>query len=800
MKRNNTILTLVLIPLCVFLVSCSQQSAQYKAEIIRTSYGIPHITANDFASLGFGEGYTAAEDHICNIAHSIIVARGERAKYHGPGEQKQHLLSDIVIRALEIPERAKQEFAAQSAENQQWLTGYSEGFNKYLKEVGRDNITSWCKGAEWVQEISPEVLNSRFQVQAQSMPRMAGMISSAKPPLPENKTVAQLNIGKQTIINELDELKENLLGSNGWAFGKDRTENGRGLLLGNPHYPWSGINRLWEKHLIIPERLNIYGVQLIGAPGVAIGFNENVGWTHTVSNSERVVFYSLDLVPGDPTRYYYDGEERKIYSKKVTLEVKGQKEPKEHTVWFSHYGPMVNMPGLKWNTKTALTIRDANFRNQHLLDQLKAMNMAEDMDSFKGAHKQWNALPWVNTMATSNDGRAVYIDGSNVGRLSEEAIALWKERVRTDPLTRTFNRKMGLILLDGSDSRFEWQAHPEARVPGVVHFVEQRRYARSDYIFNSNDSYWLTHVTEPMTGYSPLYGPETTPRSLRTRINAKLVSDTSANGPAGEGGKFSLKELQDAIFLNRSLAAELLLDDLVQACTTHSSVTLDKETVDLSEACQVLGNYNKRLDLASRGAVLFREWLTLFNYEETFKKGKLFAIAFDPDDPVNTPRKLADTSLALQNLGKAVQLMKRLGIRLDSTLGEMQFTYRGDKKIPVHGGKRIEGVANLIEQRKYDSLAKQNRGKKITGSTHLTDKGYPITYGTSFIMGLSYTDEGPVAQALLTYSESGDPSSEHYTDQTHLFSTKKWRPILYKMEDIKKDIQSRKVITGERAF
>jgi len=800
MKRNNTILTLVLIPLCVFLVSCSQQSAQYKAEIIRTSYGIPHITANDFASLGFGEGYTAAEDHICNIAHSIIVARGERAKYHGPGEQKQHLLSDIVIRALEIPERAKQEFAAQSAENQQWLTGYSEGFNKYLKEVGRDNITSWCKGAEWVQEISPEVLNSRFQVQAQSMPRMAGMISSAKPPLPENKTVAQLNIGKQTIINELDELKENLLGSNGWAFGKDRTENGRGLLLGNPHYPWSGINRLWEKHLIIPERLNIYGVQLIGAPGVAIGFNENVGWTHTVSNSERVVFYSLDLVPGDPTRYYYDGEERKIYSKKVTLEVKGQKEPKEHTVWFSHYGPMVNMPGLKWNTKTALTIRDANFRNQHLLDQLKAMNMAEDMDSFKGAHKQWNALPWVNTMATSNDGRAVYIDGSNVGRLSEEAIALWKERVRTDPLTRTFNRKMGLILLDGSDSRFEWQAHPEARVPGVVPFVEQPQYDRSDYIFNSNDSYWLTHVTEPMTGYSPLYGPETTPRSLRTRINAKLVSDTSANGPAGEGGKFSLKELQDAIFLNRSLAAELLLDDLVQACTTHSSVTLDKETVDLSEACQVLGNYNKRLDLASRGAVLFREWLTLFNYEETFKKGKLFAIAFDPDDPVNTPRKLADTSLALQNLGKAVQLMKRLGIRLDSTLGEMQFTYRGDKKIPVHGGKRIEGVANLIEQRKYDSLAKQNRGKKITGSTHLTDKGYPITYGTSFIMGLSYTDEGPVAQALLTYSESGDPSSEHYTDQTHLFSTKKWRPILYKMEDIKKDIQSRKVITGERAF
>ena len=805
MKINNKIGKLFLLLTLALVISCTPKQMhvekdQYSVEIIRTSYGIPHIIANDFASLGFGEGYAAAEDHVCNIADGIVIARGERTKYHGEGDKQQHLQSDVVIRALEIPNRAKQEFDAQSLENRQWITGYADGYNKYIREVGRDNITSWCKGEPWVQEISAYDLFARFQVLGQSAPRMAAMITAAKPPAKDSDKVAQQQIELQTFAAEIDDLKSRYLGSNGWAFGKDRTENGRGMLLGNPHYPWTGSSRFWEKHLIIPGKLNIYGSHLIGAPGVAIGFNENVGWTHTVSNSERVVFYTLDLVPGDPTSYYYDGKPRKMTSVKILLSVKGQEKQQQHSVWFSHYGPMVSLPGAKWTEKSALTMRDANFRNQNLFSQWKAMDLASDMDSFKDAHRKWNAMPWVNTMATSKDGRAVYIDGSNVGRLSKEAIALWQERKETDELIKKFYHNMELILLDGSDSRFEWQSHPEARVAGVVPFVEQPQMERSDYIFNANDSYWLTQVDEPLTGYSPLYGQEASARSLRTRMNAKLVSDASKAGPAGEDGKFSLKEMQQAIFSNRSLSAELLLDDLVTACSTTNSVLVEEQQLDLTDACKVLKGYNKHLDLNSPGAVLFREWIDLYSYGETFKKGVLFAIPFDVNDPVNTPRQLADTKLALQNLGKATQILKAAGLKLDTTLGDSQFAYRGDKKIAIHGGGREEGIANVIGQRNYDTLAKQVRGKKLEGSKYLTDKGYAVTYGTSFLLSLSYTNTGPVAEAFLTYSESGDPSSAHYTDQTQLFSKKQWRPILYNMEDIKKDVKSSMTLIGNRPF
>jgi len=800
---------LVLVLITGLLVSCEQQQqmkteAQYEVEIKRTSYGIPHITANDFASLGFGEGYVAAQDHVCNIADAIVVARGERAKYHGAGEKDKHLLSDIAIRALEIPTRAKQEFAAQAKEDQEWITGYTAGYNRYIREVGGDNISSWCNGAEWVREISPEDLFARFQVLAQTGPRMAGMIAEAAPPTADEIADQDFSVTKEKmaiLAESIEDLRTPYLGSNGWAIGKDRTENGRGMLLGNPHYPWTGTNRFWEKHLIIPGKMNVYGVSLIGIPGVAIGFNDSVGWTHTVSNSERVVFYRLDLVPGDPTRYFYDGEPREMTAKTIKIPVKGEngeEQIEQHTVWFSHYGPMVSLPDAPWTDKTAISMRDANFPNQSLFAQWKAMGLAANMDDFKQAHRKWNAMPWVNTMATSRDGRAVYIDGSNVGRLSEEAIALWRERAESDSLTRTFHQELGLILLDGSDSRFEWQAHPEARIAGVVPFIEQPQQDRTDYIFNANDSHWLTNVAEPLTGFSPLFGPEATARSLRTRMNASLLGDVSPTGPAGEDGKFSLQELQQALLSNRSLTAELLLDDLLAACTAKTSVQVGEQVVDLMDACTALKGYDKHLDLNSEGAVLFREWITQYKSSEYFEAGELFAVPFDPMDPVNTPRKLADEDVALQKLAEAVLVMGRAGLDLNIALGDVQFGYRGTEKIAVHGGGSAEGIANVIGQWHYDAMAKQTWGNQVEGSKLLTDKGYPITHGTSFLLSLSYTDDGPIAEAFLTYGESGDPASEHYTDQTKLFARKQWRPVLFKTEDIDKDVKSSLVLTQPR--
>jgi len=79
------------------------------------------------------------------------------------------------------------------------------------------------------------------------------------------------------------------------------------------------------------------------------------------------------------------------------------------------------------------------------------------------------------------------------------------------------------------------------------------------------------------------------------------------------------------------------------------------------------------------------------------------------------------------------------------------------------------------------------RGEVINDLTGLTTEGYVVNYGTSFIMTLQYTDDGPEATAFLTYGQSSYPTSSHYTDQTNRFSEEQWRPILWHEADILAD-------------
>ena len=43
--------------LALLTIGSAQAQLEYEAEVRRTSYGIPHIKADNFASLGYGYGY-----------------------------------------------------------------------------------------------------------------------------------------------------------------------------------------------------------------------------------------------------------------------------------------------------------------------------------------------------------------------------------------------------------------------------------------------------------------------------------------------------------------------------------------------------------------------------------------------------------------------------------------------------------------------------------------------------------------------------------------------------------------------
>jgi len=792
MNHAGAVLVGAFIASVLSITSCgtdeqSPSGATYEATIRYTGYGVPHILADNWANLGFGQGYSATQDRGCIVADQVLKVQGERASFLGRGEDDEYLDSDFGYRALALPEVAAKDFPNLSQREQDLFTGYAAGYNHYLAENGSEGFPGWCAGEEWVRPITPIDYYAyvRDGAMMASGATLAHFIGAAQPPGAVPAATAPVS-DFEAALTDLT-----VHASNGWALGSERTESGRGMVLTNPQFGWHGATQFRENHLTIPGELDVYGASFGGFPGMQVGFNQNVAWTHTVSEGFRFTMYELELVPGSPTRYKYDGEERAMTSRDFSVQVRqedGSMQEVQRTLYFTHYGPMLVVPAFgEWSDERALTYRDANSENNEVITQFLEMNLATSMDDFQRVFAEVSGIPWVNTMSASSDGRAWYADGSATPHLSDEAIALWQQSLDETLAGAFFD--FGIILLNGSDSRLEWVDEEGARDPGVVPYSKQPNLERRDEVSNANQSHWMINSAELLEGYTPMMGRERHEQHLRGRMVAMLVEDDSPEGPSGPDGVFSMEELQEVYMVNRGLLGELLHDDVLARCAGADTVMVGEQTVDIAEACTVLGDWDLLYNLDSVGAVLWRQvWSTASG------AGYEWKVPFDVNDPLGTPRGLADAPLegpdpVLQNIGGAVLMLEEAGFDVDVALGDAQFTNKGDLRIPMHGGISLDGVANIgapvIDF--ADSLEPVDMAETVDASTGLTREGYYADRGPSIVIAIEFTDDGPRATSIAAYSQSKDPNSPHFADQTQLYSMEQFKPVRFTEEEIMGD-------------
>jgi acyl-homoserine-lactone acylase len=293
----------------------------YRAEIRRTSHGVAHILADDLGNAGFGQGYAYAQDRACTLIDQVIKVRGERSKWFGAGpagtDSTEYVDSDFTYRHLGLHDNADARWADQPDDIKSMITGYIAGFNQELTDEGPHG---WCEGEPWVGPITTTDLYAYISdvLLYASAGNLIEPIATAVPPAAGGVEPATTESAAGLAPIVVDPSR---LASNGWAIGTDRSDSGGGLLVANPHFPWEGDRRFWELHITVPGDLDIYGVALGGLPGVQIGFNRNIAWTHTVSDGRRFTLYELQLVAGKPTTYKYGDEEREMTSAEYTVEV-----------------------------------------------------------------------------------------------------------------------------------------------------------------------------------------------------------------------------------------------------------------------------------------------------------------------------------------------------------------------------------------------------------------------------------------------------------------------------------------------
>ena len=522
---------------------------RYQATIRVTQHGIPHVTARSFGSLGFGSGYAAADSAICTLAETLVTARGQRSRWFGPRAryddqvtlEASNLQVDAFVTDLHnrrVVERLIRSPAGPGRQARAMVAGYVAGINRWLREHGRRGVTDpACRGARYLRPDARPI-DLWYGVYLANLLASAGVfvkeIVSADPPSPGDPGLplaapSAADVDRDELLVGLGRDPARPFGSNATAIGGAASSTGKGMLLGNPHFPWRGRYRFTQQHLTIPGRYDVAGGSLIGSPVVNIGWNSDVAWSHTVSTAYRFTPYEYRTL-GDPTRYLTESGPRRLEHRRVDVRVRtrsGGLRTVTEDLWRTRQGYVLDAPDLLmgWTPTSVWALRDANGEQLRTVDTFLQMGKATSVRDLLRRQDRAGGMPWVNTTAADRRGNVVYADHSVVPNVPDSLA----QRCMT-PVGRVLFELAGLPGLDGTfaESSCAWRNDPGAQRRGIFGPAHLPMTVRRDWVMNANDSYWTPNTHVRLEGFARIIGCERCERTMRTRMVARYVTDRLA--------------------------------------------------------------------------------------------------------------------------------------------------------------------------------------------------------------------------------------------------------------------------------
>ena len=777
-------------------------ASPYDATITRTKHGIPHIVAKDFGSLGFGSGYAAAETSICTLADTVLTGRGQRSRYLGPNAKYDdqvsmtgtNLQADTLATDLhdrQVVEKLLASNAGPGTQARDMVKGYAAGVNAWLKKIGgTSKITDpSCRGAAYIQP-NATANDIWYGVYLANLIASTGhfltQITEARPPSATDPGIPELPVNtsfadapkqlpdKQKLMAALGKDPKSPFGSNATAIGGSSSSTGRGMVLGNPHFPWRGRYRFTQQQLTIPGSYDVAGGSLVGSPVVNIGWNKDVAWSHTVSTAYRFTPYEYQTL-GSPTSYLTSEGIKQLDKRNVKVTVKngdGSLSTVTKNLYRTDQGYVLDDPDalMNWTPTSFFAIRDANGEHLRTIDTFLDMGKATSASDLLARQDKAGGMPWVNTTAADRSGNALYADHSVVPNVSN-ALA---QKCMT-PVGRVLFQVAGLPGLDGTraSSDCAWGSDSDAQRPGILGPKNLPDTTRRDWAMNANDSYWLPNPAQKLEGFARIIGCEKCQRTLRTRMVDRYVMDHLKTG------KVSPTDLRGFEHQNRVMGAEVMgaNNDLVKVC----------EAADGGDACPVLAAWDKHSNVNSRGTHIFEEFVTRLPTVPLLGTEAYWQVPFNESDPVDTPRDLNENNpQVIQAMKDAIASLRSKGIAMNATWGSLQVAGdTGAPPIPLGGGLGDEaGNANALASR-----------NPVTNS----GKYKPITYGSSHIQAISFLDGGGIdTKTILTYGQSENPTSPWSKDQTEMFGKKQWVSFPFTPAQISADRASQLTVSGPR--
>ncbi|NHF61229.1 acylase [Flavobacteriaceae bacterium TP-CH-4] len=594
--------------LCLtFLYLGCAQTKEEPSKIAWDTYGVPHISANSLEELFFAQGWAQMHNHANLIVQLYGSSRGKGAEYWGG----KKLENDMLIHTLGLPELAEEWESKQDPEIKTIYASFVEGMNAYAKahpeSIDEDNRVVLPLTTKDMNMHSMYVIFTRF--------------------------IGGNDLGR---VQEWPDM-----GSNTYAIGPQRSASGKAMLVQNPHLPWWQEFLFFESHLNLNGK-NMYGTTLVGFPGIAIGFNEHLGWSHTDNTIDNADTYELEL---QDDGYLLDGKRKEFETTSKIIKIKQddgtlveQTIPLMKTV----HGPVVNKSENK-----VLALRLAGLDRPNMFLQWWRMINSANFQEFENALKMAQ-IPFWNVMYADREGEIFYLFNGLVPKRSSGDWDYWDR------------------VIPGGKSADVWtEMHSYTDLPKV-------KNPATGWLQNANDPPWTSTI--PMSLNPDDYPAYMAPRymSFRPQRSARMLLEDES---------ITFDELVDYKLSTRLEVADRILDDLFAAVDASDSQKA-------KEAKVVLETWDREADADSKGMLLFYNWARKFNVwkNSNYEKG------WDIEHPNTTPDGLADPDAAVQLLETAATEIKTKFGSLEVPWGEYyRINYNG-KNLPANGIDGSMGV------------------------------------------------------------------------------------------------------------
>ena len=590
----------------LFLFSCNPNTGS--DTIIKwDTYGVPHIKAQSKEDLFFAQGWALMHNHANKVLELYGKSRGKGSEYWG----EKYLKNDILVHTLGFERLAVDWDLQQDPEMRLIYSNFVDGINAYLQ----NNLDQIDEKNKAVLPISTKDVN------------MHGMF------VVFTRFIGGDDLG---LIQRWPDM-----GSNTYAIGPERSASGNTMLVQNPHLPWYNEFLFSEYHFNLKGR-NMYGANIIGMPGIAIGFNESLGWSHTDNTIDNSDTYELQLIEDG---YELDGKKKDftIFTKNLKIKQKdGSLKEKEITILNTLHGPVVK----KMDDKV-LAIRLAGTDRANMFLQWWRMLNSKNFKDFESA-LEMAQIPFWNVMYADKYGDIFYLFNGLVPIRKQDTWEYW-------------NR----IIPDGKSEDIWTEYHPYKDLPKL-------KNPDSGWLQNANDPPWTSTI--PIELYPKDYPGYMAPKRMdfRPQRSARMII---------EDNSITFDELVDFKLSTRVEFADRILDDLFKAIDVFGSKKA-------KEGKAVLERWDRNAEVDSKGMVLFFTWASKFSVSNN----STYTTDWDINNPINTPDGLADPKRAAMLFEDTVKEIEKKFGKLDVPWGEYyRINYNG-VNLPANGTDGRLGV------------------------------------------------------------------------------------------------------------